>query len=126
MNRYRFTGRSRRKAGEMNKTEKSYSDYLFKQKVAGLILDFWYEPFSLKLAGGCFYRPDFMVLLSDLEIEIHEVKGFWEDDALVKIKVAAEKFPFRFRTVKKTKLGFEIREVGVDNLTAKSTKNANA
>ena len=30
------------------------------------------------------------------QIEVHEVKGFWTDDALVKIKVAAAKFPFRF------------------------------
>jgi hypothetical protein len=34
------------------------------------------------------------------EIELHEVKGFWEGDARVKIKVAAEMYPFRFLAVK--------------------------
>ena len=33
------------------------------------------------------------------EVEIHEVKGFWMDDARVKIKVASEMFPFRFVAV---------------------------
>ena len=34
---------------------------------------------------------------SDLgTMEIHETKGHWEDDARVKIKVAATLFPFRF------------------------------
>jgi len=31
---------------------------------------------------------------------MHEVKGFWQDDARVKIKVAADMYPFRFIAVK--------------------------
>lgn len=38
-------------------------------------------------------------------MECHEVKGFWTDDAKVKIKVAAEQYPFRFIAFKKCKLG---------------------
>lgn len=34
------------------------------------------------------------------EMEAHEVKGFWTDDARVKIKVAASLFPFKFVAVK--------------------------
>jgi hypothetical protein len=33
-------------------------------------------------------------------LECWEVKGHWEDDARVKIKVAAELFPFVFRAFK--------------------------
>jgi len=29
-------------------------------------------------------------------MEMHEVKGFWQDDARVKVKVAASLYPFRF------------------------------
>ncbi|EAA9058606.1 DUF1064 domain-containing protein [Salmonella enterica] len=29
------------------------------------------------------------------EMELHEVKGFWTDDARVKTKVAADQYPFR-------------------------------
>ena len=33
-------------------------------------------------------------------IECHEVKGFWTDDARVKVKVAADQYPFRFIAIK--------------------------
>ena len=43
-------------------------------------------------------------LLADGVIECHEVKGFWQDDARAKIKVAADMYPFRFLAVRvKTK-----------------------
>lgn len=113
---------TRPRAGEMNKLESSYAQYLFSLKIAGEIIDYWYEPFSMQLSKGCFYRPDFLVMYADLELQIHETKGHWEDDALVKIKVAAEKFPFRFKAIKKTKQGWDIREVGVHNLTCKEIK----
>jgi len=41
-------------------------------------------------------------VLADGIVEFHEVKGHWEDDALVKIKVAAQTFPeFSFRAFHK-------------------------
>ena len=40
-------------------------------------------------------------------MEMHEVKGFWRDDARVKIKVAADIYPFRFLAIKKAKDGWE-------------------
>jgi hypothetical protein len=57
-----------------------------------------FEPVKLRLAAATFYTPDFMVTRDDGEIVFHEVKGgWWEDDARVKIKVAAEMYPeFRF------------------------------
>jgi hypothetical protein len=58
----------------------------------GEIQAYRFEPIKLRLADRTFYTPDFMVIRDD-QIEFHEVKGFWEDDARVKIKVAAEMFP---------------------------------
>lgn len=63
-----------------------------------------FEAMTLRLAKLTRYTPDFMVLLSDGTIEFHEVKGSWkapgQDDSRVKIKVAAEIFPwFVFRSV---------------------------
>lgn len=70
-------------------------------KRAGQIVDYRYEPFALKLAKLTTYTPDFLVIYSD-RFELHEVKGFWQDDARVKIKVAAERFPwFRFLAIQK-------------------------
>ena len=40
-------------------------------------------------------------MLADGVIEMHEVKGYWTEDARAKIKVAANKFPFRFVAVYK-------------------------
>jgi hypothetical protein len=36
----------------------------------------------------------------DGQMEIHETKGFWTDDARVKIKVAADMYPFKFVAIK--------------------------
>lgn len=91
------------KAGEMNKTEAAYAAYLDAQKKAGLIADYRFEAVKLRLADKTFYTPDFVVLAPDGVLEMHEVKGFWEEDARVKIKVAATQFPFRFVAVQKSK-----------------------
>ncbi len=120
--------RSRHKAGTMNQTEKLYAQHLEQQKRLGLILDWQFEPETLKLGKDCRYTPDFRVIkpigqttddriISDLlgfsEIEFREVKGtirkknttklqlnttkpYIEDDALVKIKTAAELHPYKF------------------------------
>lgn len=96
----------------MNKLETAYSEYLFFRRKAGDILDYRFEAIKLKLAPSTFYTPDFMVFTNDGFIEIHEVKGFWEDDARVKIKVAAEMFPFRFVAVTKSKDGWKEEDFG--------------
>ena len=80
----------------MNKTEAEWATLLTARKQAGDVLWFAYEAVTLKLAEGVRYTPDFLVMLADGELEIHEVKGFWKEAAKVKIKMAAELFPFRF------------------------------
>jgi len=101
--------------GRMNKTEAAYAYRLETLRTAGEIAWYGFEPLKLRLASNTFYTPDFMVMLLDGLIELHEVKGFWRDDARVKIKVAAERFPmFRFVAVKKrTKnRGWQTEEFG--------------
>lgn len=90
-------GRTRRTPGTMNKTEAAYAALLQLRKDAGQLAGFWFEAVTLKLAKDTRYTPDFLVQLKDGTMEFHEVKGYWEDDARVKIKVAAEMFPFMFR-----------------------------
>jgi hypothetical protein len=100
--------------GQMNGTEAAYAQHLHQMKLAGSVIDFWFESWTFKLADACRYTPDFAVLMADGMVELHEVKGYWEDDALVKIKVAAEMFPFRFLAVQKIAQkaggGWSIRE----------------
>jgi len=90
----------RREPGAMNKLEARYAETLRLRKIAGEIAWFAYEAWRFRLADRTYYNPDFIVLLADGTIEAHEVKGFWEDDARVKIKVAAEMHPVQFVAVK--------------------------
>jgi hypothetical protein len=89
----------RLKAGEMNKTEQAYADRLRALEHAGQILWHKFEGIKLRLADNTFYTPDFAVLAADGVMELHEVKGFWQDDARAKIKLAAAMYPFRFLAV---------------------------
>lgn len=91
------------KSGQMNKLEAAYAARLESLKLAGEIADYRFECVKFKLADKTFYTPDFMVLRPDGTFELHEVKGFWEDDARVKIKVAAELYPFKFIAARKVK-----------------------
>lgn len=87
----------RRQPGVMNKTEAAYNLDLKRRKIAGDVLWYAFDAVKLRLADKTFYTPDFIVMLADLRIQFHEVKGgFWEDDARVKIKVAAAMYPFEF------------------------------
>ena len=90
----------RLKVGAMNKTEAAYDAYLAQLQHAGQILWRKFEGLKLRLADNTFYTPDFAVMAADGVIECHEVKGFWQDDARAKIKVAADLYPFRFLAVR--------------------------
>ncbi len=94
-------GAAKRKRGAMNKTEAAYEAHLEGLKVLGTIQWFAFEGMSLRLAEGSRYTPDFVVMMASGVIECHEVKGFWAEAAKVRIKVAADKFPFRFVAVQK-------------------------
>lgn len=85
----------------MNGLEKRYADHLEGLLRADAILWYAFDSLKLRLAPKTFYDTDFLVMKADLSIEIHEVKGHWEDDARVKIKVAADKFPFKFKAFKR-------------------------
>lgn len=91
----------RLKTGELNKTEQAYHDHLAQRQHAGEVAWFKFEGIKFRLADNTFYTPDFAVMLADGRMQIHETKGFWTDDARVKIKVAAELYPFEFIAIKK-------------------------
>jgi hypothetical protein len=82
--------------------------------MGGEVLWYKFEGLKLRLADNTFYTPDFAVMMSDCSIECHEVKGFWQDDARAKIKIAADMYPFRFVAVKvrakKDGGGFSVEE----------------
>jgi hypothetical protein len=96
--------------GEMNKAEAAWAHVLEAQKRSGEIVDYWFESCTVKLGPDCRYTADFLVMCADGTLELHEVKGgkrdkagkvtpYIEGDALVKLKAAADKFPFPLRLV---------------------------
>ena len=89
----------RLKIGAMNKTEAAYDEVLRNRQRNGEVAWFKFEGVKLRLADNTFYTPDFAVMLACGQMELHEVKGYWQDDARVKIKVAADLYPFRFIAV---------------------------
>lgn len=93
----------RLKTGEMNKTEMLYARVLNDRMIVGEILWYKFEGIKLRLADNTFYTADFAAMAADNVLECHEVKALWSngkpgfaDDSKVKIKVAADIYPFRF------------------------------
>lgn len=110
----KFYALGRLKTGQANKTESAYGQALELRKHAGEVLWYRFEGIKLRLADNTFYTPDYAVMLSNGQLELHEVKGFWQEDAKVKIKVASDQYPLRFIAVKaqskKNGGGWEIEE----------------
>lgn len=94
--------RPRHEAGKMNKLEAKYAAHLELRRTTGEIWEYRFEPMKLRLAPSTFFDIDFLVRFGPTcadptrpyDIELHEVKGHWEDDARVKMKVAATMFPW--------------------------------
>lgn len=95
-----FYALGRLKTGQMNKTESAYRDRLERFKMMGEILWFKFEGIKLRLADNTFYTPDFFVMRANGELEAHEIKGWWQDDARAKIKIAADMYPLKFLAFK--------------------------
>ena len=97
-----FYALGRLKTGQKNKTEQAYELEVLKPAMQdGSVSWYRFEGVKLRLADNTFYTPDYCVMRSDGTMEMHEVKGFWQDDARVKIKVAADMYPLKFIAVKR-------------------------
>jgi len=86
-----------------NNDERRYAaDVLEPLKEKGAIVDWRYEQVRFQLAKGTAYTPDFMIIWEDGVVEFVEYKGWRRPTGIVKIKVAAEKFPwFNWKLVEK-------------------------
>jgi hypothetical protein len=94
----------------MNKTEQEYENLFLCTKPHG------FEEITLALGGGARYTPDFWVQGDDDVLEFHEVKGHWREAALVRIKVAAGKYPqFRFRAFRCVKKVWHVEHFGCED-----------
>ncbi len=92
-----------KRRGRMNKLETAYAANLAERLADGAIYWWAFEPVKLRLADGAWYCPDFAVLDGVDGLSFIETKGFWREAARIRIKVAADKYPFRFVAVTKHK-----------------------
>ena len=105
-----------------NRLEACYDAYLAEKKRLGRILDYRFEPFTLRLTYKTItsYKPDFFVINLDEYMEIHETKGgYIEEDAWIKLKIAADLYPwFTFYMVQAASkkhgevVSWDVKEVG--------------
>ncbi len=96
-----------------SKLEAAYDQYLAALKHAGVILEFWYHPLTLKLPGGPRYTPDFMVWPAEpgARVQIHECKGFSKNmrDGMTRLKVASGLYRcFDWRLVRRIKSQWDV------------------
>lgn len=87
----------------MNSWEREYAHILECQRLAGVIQWWAFEPMKLRLATGAYYKPDFGLLTNGV-LSFVEIKGMWREAARVRIKVAAEHFPFIFIALTKRRV----------------------
>ena len=104
--RFDYKALGRLPAGQMNKTEAAYAAHLEILKRSGDVLWYRFEGLKFRLADNTFLTPDFVVMNRACVVELHDVKGFMIDDANVKIKVAADQYPFSFFIIRKQKVGW--------------------
>jgi hypothetical protein len=98
----------------MNKTEARYAARLDAEIAAGIVHRYWFESVNFRLAHvKAYYKPDFLVQLPTGALEIHEVKGSSriENESLLRLKVVADRFPFRVLVVWPSREAWNFREI---------------
>lgn len=94
-----------------NATERAYAERLRLLQLGGEVAKFWFEALKLQIGSRCWYTPDFLVQLPTGELQLHEVKGFMRDDALVKLKAVAAQFPYKLIVVRKIKGAWQFEHI---------------
>jgi|HubBroStandDraft_4_1064222.scaffolds.fasta_scaffold74975_6 hypothetical protein len=99
---------------EMNGVETEFAQHLDRLKRSGTVRDWWFEGIKLRVGRvgkRCWWSPDFLVEQLDGRLVLYDTKGmrggkvFAEDDAIVKARAVAEKYPFPVFFVWKEKNG---------------------
>ena len=96
----RMQALGRLKAGQMNKTEERFAKHLELDRHTGRVQWWKFEGIKLMLAKNTSLTVDFAILPETDILTLIDVKGskaMVTDDARVKMKLAAELYPFVFK-----------------------------
>lgn len=86
--------RAQRPSGFDSKLEEDYDVILHGGLLSGELKAYTYGSVKLRLAKKTWLTPDFFLQYADGRLAFHETKGYMRDDAAVKLKVAADRFPW--------------------------------
>lgn len=94
--------------------EADRAQFLFGLQLAGAVWQYVHHPFSVEIAPGCRYTPDFLVQWQDGLITIEEIKGSLKQknarDSITRLKVAAAKLPmFRWLLITRVERQWIVR-----------------
>ena len=109
----------RMKAGVRNATEAEYEKLLETRRCLGEVLWYRFEGITLRIAKGVSYTPDFVVMLASGEIELHEVKGYWRDDA----RANARRADISTKLIAKPNPVFNVSPVGMLRMRTKTRRS---
>lgn len=93
-------GKTEPRPRKQNKLEARYDAHLEALKQKGEVAWYAFEAWKLRLTDTSTWTPDFVVMMADGGIELHDCKAYWkkqgkpgiEPDALEKMKIAAETY----------------------------------
>lgn len=129
--RFRRYGKARPVKGVINKNEAQFAAILDEWLANGRILHYGYENITLTLAPRTTLLLDFHVIEADGTIVFYECKGGMrngkyraEEDATVKMKVAAKQFPY-FKIIvtwEHTTYGRKYAEIGAHGADLTNTE----
>lgn len=101
-----------------NQLERDYAQELELRRKAGEIRRWVPKAIRLRIGTSATYKPDFLVVTADGEIQLHETKGHFREAAKVRIKAAAWHYPeFRFLVITRDR---KSRRFVVDEVEAKA------
>lgn len=78
--------------GRLNKTEARYAERLEGQRLTGDIAWWGFEAIRFRLADNTFFTPDFLVMLPDGQLTLHETKGFMREAASLRLRITSEAY----------------------------------
>jgi hypothetical protein len=98
----------------LNQSELRYMKHLAGRVARKEIAGYWPHALKFRLADKTWYTPDALVMENDGLLSLHELKGWMEDDAAVKLKVTSETYwLFPVKLVREKPRGcFLITEIG--------------
>lgn len=88
-----IVGGRKAKEKKMNGIETRFSRILEAAKKRGEIQRWGFEEVAFRLAPSTVYNPDFLAVLPQGQWLFIETKGYLRDDAAVKFKIAAGRYP---------------------------------